>query len=114
MCFDITNRRSFEQISHWRDELMNYIDETFVIPILLVGTKIDLENLRTVYVEEAEALAEKLGFEGYIEVSAKRNQHIDTLVSKITCLMNEHDNNRVTELDNVIFIPTAMQPAPTC
>jgi len=45
MCFDITRYSTFLQLEEWFDILRGSTDD---IPVLLVGTKVDLENERVV------------------------------------------------------------------
>ena len=67
--FDMTNRGSFDKVDFWKDEIDNYAEKETVR--VLVGNKNDLVEQRTVMKEEAQALSKKLGFDFYIETSAK-------------------------------------------
>jgi len=82
--FDITKRRSFEDIPRWMTRAHDYADPSAVITI--VGNKTDLEHLRTVSSAEAEAYAEEHNCL-YIETSARDgtnvNRAFDMLLEKI-------------------------------
>jgi Ras-related protein Rab-2A len=73
--FDITNKKSFENIKNWyRDIIENTTDNI----IILVGNKIDLENHRTVSFEEAMLFASSNNMK-YYETSAKDKTNINNI-----------------------------------
>uniref|UniRef100_A0A914KWZ6 Ras-related protein Rab-21 n=1 Tax=Meloidogyne incognita TaxID=6306 RepID=A0A914KWZ6_MELIC len=51
LVYDITDRRSFERVKKWVEELLQMLGDTVVL--FVVGNKIDLESSRVVSVEEA-------------------------------------------------------------
>ena len=72
VCFAVNNRNSFEKVSEkWVPELKKYCPG---VPILLVGTQIDLNEVspanKLVKPREAEALAGEIRSK-YVECSAK-------------------------------------------
>jgi cell division control protein 42 len=72
VCFAVNNRNSFEKVSEkWVPELKKYCPG---VPILLVGTQIDLietsPTTKLVKPREAEALAKEIRSK-YVECSAK-------------------------------------------
>jgi Ras-related protein Rab-2A len=74
LCYDVTYRKSFENIVKWLDAVK---EETANCVIKLVGTKCDLDNKRTVGIMEARRYAQEnnMLFE---EVSSKKsNENID-------------------------------------
>ena len=73
LAFDITNSNSFSNVSRWYDEAQNYLQKS--VPKMLIGNKADLSSQRTVKLEDAKALADRLGVE-YIETSAKNSQNV--------------------------------------
>lgn len=68
--YDVTNRKSFENVSIWLDEVQKHCEN---IPLLLIGNKIDLEDQREVSSEEGKDLADKLGLP-FFETSAKTGE----------------------------------------
>jgi small GTP-binding protein len=72
--FDITNRRSYENLERWFNEVR---ETCFSIPMLLIGNKADLPD-RTVAYQEAEALAQRRNLT-YYETSAKSAQNVDSV-----------------------------------
>ncbi|MFX0011641.1 MAG: GTP-binding protein, partial [Candidatus Hermodarchaeota archaeon] len=57
--FDLTNRKSFENINYWNNELQEFM-ENKDIPIIIVGNKTDLVEQRQVSYEEGIQLAKDL------------------------------------------------------
>ena len=79
LVFDVTDRRSFEQIrSCWDDFKMH--EGSQIVGKILVGNKIDLE--RKVSSSEGEQLAREFGIP-YIESSAKSGHHIHEIFSTL-------------------------------
>ena len=74
LMYDITNRKSFDAISRWRDDILNNKEKDF--PIILVGNKCDLEDERKVQKEEGESIAKKYNFKFY-ETSNKDGTNIE-------------------------------------
>lgn len=69
MLFDITNRRSFQNVHNWLEEAQSHVQPHSII-FLLVGHKCDLEAQRQVTQQEAEKLAGAFGMR-YVETSAR-------------------------------------------
>ncbi|KAL1536205.1 Ras-related protein RABA5d [Salvia divinorum] len=65
--YDITRRSTFDSISRWLDELKTHSDTA--VAKILVGNKLDLDNIRDVSVEEGKSLAESEGL-FFMETSA--------------------------------------------
>ncbi|TXT64111.1 MAG: Small GTP-binding domain protein (modular protein) [Promethearchaeota archaeon] len=73
LVFDVTNRKSFENVENWYREILEASPNIYLI---LVGNKIDLKDSRKVSNAEGTALGEKLGI-SYIESSAKTGENIN-------------------------------------
>lgn len=69
LLFDITNRRSFQNVHNWLEEAQSHVQPHSII-FLLVGHKCDLEAQRQVTQQEAEKLAGAFGMR-YVETSAR-------------------------------------------
>ena len=76
ICFDITDRESFEHIRNWMADIDKFAKEGVLR--ILVGNKCDLEHARQVRKEEGNEIANKYGIK-YIETSAKDTINIEDL-----------------------------------
>ena len=77
--FDVTSRQSFEDIENvilprLRDTRG---EDAAPVVIILVGTKVDLEEKRVVAPAEGRSLAERQGWFKYLDTSAKKRENVD-------------------------------------
>ncbi len=94
LIYDINNKKSFEVLNHWINEIKSNTMNN--ISLLIVGNKADLE--RKVSFNELKNFSENKGL-NYIEVSAKNGINIDLIFEKISKemidkLKTEDDNNK--------------------
>ena len=93
ICFDITDRESFEHIRNWMADIDKFAKEGVLR--ILVGNKCDLEHARQVRKEEGNEIANKYGIK-YIETSAKDTINIEDLfISTAKHLLSKQVNNPV-------------------
>jgi small GTP-binding protein len=55
--YDITNRKSFEGVRKWINDIKRFAEE---IPVIIIGNKTDLESFRQVTYEEGQQLAREI------------------------------------------------------
>jgi len=67
LVYDITNKKTFENISKWVPELKNSGDKD--VTIILVGNKIDLEEERQVSTEEGQKKAKEYSKYKYLLIN---------------------------------------------
>lgn len=79
--YDVTNATSFENCSYWITKVIN---ENPNIKILLLGTKNDLIDRRTISFNAGRKLAEENNIPFY-ETSAKIEEDIDFIFEKLSC-----------------------------
>ena len=89
LIYDITQTNSLDQIEDWLKVFKKGVEESSEeIPILLVGSKHDLEDQRAIDFEQANKLTEKYNLLGPIECSSKSGyhiQHIFDFLSQLLC-----------------------------
>ena len=72
--FDISNSSTFKSLDKWYNEVKDNVEENAII--LLVGNKTDLNNLREVRYEDAQAFAQKRDLV-YFETSALASTNVN-------------------------------------
>jgi small GTP-binding protein len=77
MIFDVNNQDSFDNLDLWIKQMYKHAKDLHTV--IIVGTKIDLEDERCVSSYDAEMFAKSHGF-GYIEVSSKTGEGIEGIL----------------------------------
>ena len=86
--FDVTRRESFTNLPKWLEQVRA---KTGNIPLLIIGNKADLEDLRAVTLEEAKQFAQQYNVV-YTETSAKTGENVNDVFAALTQFMTElHD-----------------------
>ena len=73
--YDITNRKSFENLQSWIDFVNNIENSNIVI----LANKIDLENQRQVQIEEGQKFCTEKNYD-FFEVSAKEDNNLNNML----------------------------------
>ncbi|MHA1651255.1 MAG: GTP-binding protein [Candidatus Helarchaeota archaeon] len=82
--FDLTRYTTFNpNVVNWLKELWGF---TGRIPIVLIGNKVDLADLRNVRKADVQAFADKIPCK-YIETSAKTGEHVDEAFRELAMAM---------------------------
>jgi small GTP-binding protein len=86
--YDITRYVTFKNLTDWLT-VFNEANEIHnqKVEILLVGSKLDLEGMRTVPKEEAIKFANDNNFIDYIECSSKSGENVEALFTNLTKFM---------------------------
>ena len=84
LVFDLTNSASFEHLPQWIEEVRANIKAD--IPVLLVGNKSDLTDIRAVSVEEINNFTRDFNLY-YMETSAKTGDGVGDCFQILACLM---------------------------
>jgi GTPase SAR1 family protein len=95
LIFDLTSRKSFNQLKKWVNEINDYCPKES--EIILVGNKSDC-NYRTIEKEEAQLFAKKNNYD-YIETSALNGTNVLLLFETLSKKLVEKENNNES-LDN--------------
>lgn len=93
----MTNRKSFEHILEWYQEVAS-VQIMEKIIFLLIGHKCDLKSDCKVSTEEAEGLAAYLGMD-FIETSAKSNINVDLAFETMVNTVYEALKNKEIALE---------------
>ncbi len=84
LLYDITNDTSFSHISDWLSAIQGTKEQ---FPIVLVGGKSDLDDLREITWDEGVDAAKSNGLKGFIECSSKTGENVKDLFSGLTKIM---------------------------
>lgn len=76
--YDVTNRKSFQNLSDWIDSFKNMRGSR---PLVMIGNKIDLP--RKVPKEEAEQKCAELENASYLETSAKTGENVEQAFNQL-------------------------------
>jgi small GTP-binding protein len=71
--FDVTNRESFKEVNFWYETVKKNLG---LIPVMLLGNKIDLISKRVVEFKEAKSIAEEFEIAAYLDISVKKNINV--------------------------------------
>lgn len=97
MTFDVGERKSFENIERWQEDVRKIRGSDALI--MIVANKIDLENrfliwIRKVTTEEAENRAKELDCH-YIEVSAMTGENVGLMFQTIGEMLPVSDTSQM-------------------
>ena len=79
--YDITNVRSIEHLPDWTQIVRENAGD---IPIMLIGSKKDLDEFRTVPREDGILAAKKYNLTSFIELSSKTGDNVEKAFSVMT------------------------------
>ncbi len=84
--YDITNRLSLDHLPDWTQIIREHAGD---IPIMLIGSKVDLEEYRAVPREEGILAAKKYNLSTFIELSSKTGANVEKSFDDITTTLFE-------------------------
>lgn len=97
LVYDITKLHTFQNVEKWLQELKDYADDNIVV--MLVGNKTDLNNLRAVKVEDAQAFSEKNEL-AFIETSALDSTNVVDAFEQIIQIYHNMGNQHIGQNDD--------------
>ncbi len=88
--FDLTRRTSFKNINEWLTLFKKGLnDAKDDVPIIMIGSKVDLNQKRSILMNEAIDLAIEHKICDYIESSAKTGENVQNIFSKMAYILAE-------------------------
>jgi small GTP-binding protein len=104
ICFDLTNRSTFDSISKWYSDFSKFSNPLFDKTVILVGNKSDLINERVVSFQEIQNVCNMNNFV-YYEASAKTGENVDCIFQDLAQrLYVSYKNNMDNTIRNAIRI----------
>ena len=92
--YDITRYSTLKNIRDWLSIFEYFISEEQVkIPIVMVGGKLDLEDRRSIEIEEASELSNSYDLLGYFECSSKTGNNVEEIFEFMTRKMMENSSS---------------------
>jgi len=109
LCFSTINNASYEAIKEkWAPEVQHYIPN---VPIILVGTKVDLRELKTpdpntgkfepITKEKGEALGKEVGVIKYMEICSKTGQGVADVFNEAVSQVLQDRSTALKRSDSV-------------
>jgi len=89
LVYSIDNRKSFEGISFWLNEIRLNSDEN--VKLILIGNKNDLNDKREVSFEEGQEFAKSNGFNFFFETSAKEGDTPSEVLTKAAEILYNYE-----------------------
>ncbi|TFG28129.1 MAG: hypothetical protein EU532_05850 [Promethearchaeota archaeon] len=78
--FNVDKKETFENLDFWISKMKELSGD---IPYILIGNKIDLEDMRQIQTDEIKSKAEQLGV-NWFETSAKFNESVDAAFENLS------------------------------
>ena len=94
--YDVTDRKSFEQLSFWVEDVLEMEANAHIV---IIGQKIDLEKTRVVAKTEGEEWSSTHGYP-YYETSAKDNINVKTVFLESAKILMQQSVEIEPELDH--------------
>ncbi|MBD3343073.1 MAG: GTP-binding protein [Candidatus Lokiarchaeota archaeon] len=84
--YDITNSITLDHLPDWTQIIREHAGD---IPIMLIGSKCDLEEFRSVSREEGNLAAKKYNLASFIELSSKTGENVEKAFELMTEILIE-------------------------
>jgi len=95
--YDITNSTTLDHLPDWTQIIREHAGD---IPIMLIGSKLDLDEFRAVSRDNGILAAKKYDLSSFVEVSAKNGQNVEKAFEVMTeILLEKYDPTRVGKME---------------
>ncbi|MHA1148780.1 MAG: Rab family GTPase [Promethearchaeota archaeon] len=86
--YDITNSVTLDHLPDWTQIIREHAGD---IPIMLIGSKLDLEEFRAVSRDDGILAAKKYNLASFVELSSKTGQNVEKAFEVITEILFERN-----------------------
>ena len=97
LVYDVTSSESFDNLKYWIDSIKSNLGENITIPIIILGNKIDMDDMRDIKKEDANKFANENKYK-YFETSAKTGEGVDEairyLVNQVMIQKGRNDDGK--------------------
>ena len=97
LVYDVTSSESFDNLKYWIDSIKSNLGENITIPIIILGNKIDMDDMRDIKKEDANKFANENKYK-YFETSAKTGEGVDEairyLVNQVMIQKGKNDDGK--------------------
>ncbi|MFX1392273.1 MAG: Rab family GTPase [Promethearchaeota archaeon] len=93
--YDITNSITLDHLPDWTQIIR---DTAGNIPIMLIGSKLDLERFRSVNKDQGMFAAKKYNLAQFIELSSKTGQNVERAFEDFTEILLKSATSRATQV----------------
>jgi GTPase SAR1 family protein len=108
LVFDITDRKSFDDLNSWLNDIHTLCDTNAVVQ--LIGNKADLKSQRVVNLAEAESFASHQHMQ-YLETSARVGENVkEAFVRVATSIMTKGLRGSNPPIDRSPLLPDKSEP----
>lgn len=96
LVYDITDRKSFDSLPTWKDDLLQHAAPrtASTFPFVVLGNKSDLAARRQVPKNVAQEWCQNSGDIDFFETSAKNCENVDQVFTRIARLALQQDNSK--------------------
>ncbi len=84
--YDITNQTSLDHLPDWTQVIREHAGD---IPIMLIGSKVDLNEFRAVTRDDGISAAKKYNLASFVELSSKTGENVEKAFNVITEILFE-------------------------
>lgn len=84
--FDITNQTSLDHLPDWTQVIREHAGD---IPIMLIGSKVDLQEFRAVLRDDGILAAKKYNLASFVELSSKTGENVEKAFNVMTEILFE-------------------------
>ena len=111
LVYDITNEKSFNNLSNWKREFINQggVQDAETFPFIVIGNKCDKEEERAVDKQHAEEFCRENGNMPFFETSAKDDECVSAAFLEAVKIASEQHKEEEVYVAPAMMIKPQMQ-----